>query len=145
MQTLESMTRVWLLLGVLALANGQIVYPGQYNMMTTNFGRASALSANYQAVSSSQPVQINQQFNPGSAVESKPVEGQFYPTTTHLPLYSSANTVLTASPQSTSEAWRNHVNYCYLHIPSWSLNLSCILLNSLYLTFPWVTIWFKVF
>ncbi|KYN34293.1 hypothetical protein ALC56_11400 [Trachymyrmex septentrionalis] len=118
------MTRVWLLLGVLALANGQIVYPGQYNMMTTNFGRASALSANYQAVSSSQPVQINQQFNPGSAVESKPVEGQFYPTTTHLPLYSSANTVLTASPQSTSEAWRNHVNnIIYKGITKFALDL----------------------
>lgn len=111
------MTRIWLLLGVLAVASGQIAYPGQYNTMTTNIGRASAFpSTNYQADSSSQPVQINQQFNPESAVQSKPVEGQFYPTTTHLPL--SANTVLTASPQSTSEAWRNHVNYCYLHTQS---------------------------
>ncbi|KAG5321450.1 ILEU inhibitor, partial [Pseudoatta argentina] len=118
------MMRVWLLLGVLALASGQIVYPGQYNIMTTNFGRAAALSANYQADSSSQAIQINQQFNPGSAVKSKPVEGQFYPTTTHLPLYSSANTVLTASPQSTSEAWRNHVNnIIYKGITKFALDL----------------------
>ncbi|KYN00081.1 hypothetical protein ALC62_09143 [Cyphomyrmex costatus] len=102
------MTRMRLLLGFLALANGQVIYPDQYNRMTS-FGRASALSANYQADSSSQPVQMNQQFNPGSAVQSKPT-GEFYSTTARVPLYSSTSTVLTASPQSTSEAWRNHVN-----------------------------------
>ncbi|KAG5312343.1 ILEU inhibitor, partial [Acromyrmex insinuator] len=129
------MMRVWLLLGVLALASGQIVYPGQYNIMTPNFGRASALSANYQADSSSQAIQINQQFNPGSAVESKPVEGQFYPTTTHLPLYSSANTVLTASPQSTSEAWRNHVNnIIYKGITKFALDLDRAINKALSMT-----------
>jgi len=67
------MTRVWLLFGILALASGQLAYPGQYKGMTTNYGRASAsLPSDYQVTRSSQSVQqiqSDQQFNGGPTAQ----------------------------------------------------------------------------
>jgi len=95
------MTRVWLLFGVLALAGGQLVYPDQYNRITTNFGRASAPPSDYQVTKSSQSVQqiqSDQQFNGGPIAQ-----------------FGAANPA--ASPQFTNnpETWSNHVNHCYLN------------------------------
>ncbi|XP_011066502.1 PREDICTED: leukocyte elastase inhibitor isoform X2 [Acromyrmex echinatior] len=127
------MMRVWLLLGVLALASGQIVYPGQYNIMTPNFGRASALSANYQADSSSQAIQINQQFNPGSAVESKPVNNIIYKGITKfaLDLDRAINKALSMTNNS-----RENVIFSPLSV---SVALSLVLLGSAGKTFDEVT------
>lgn len=111
------MIEAWLLFGVLALVSGQIIYPDQYKMMTVDLGRASAsLPADYPTLASNnQPVQIDQQFNGEPASQfntTKPVEEQFYPTTTRVPLYSSTSP--TASPQPMSETWGNHVNHYYI-------------------------------
>jgi len=98
------MTRVWLLFGVLALTGGQLVYPDQYNRITTNFGRASAPPSDYQVTKSSQSVQQIQsdQFNGGSTAQ-----------------FGVTNPA--ASLQSTPETWSNHVNHCYLNAQSWLL------------------------
>jgi len=95
------MTRVWLLFGVLALAGGQLIYPDQYYRMTTNFDRASVPPSNYQVTQSQsvQQIQTDQQFNGGPTAQ-----------------FGAPNP--SASPQSTPEAWSNHVNHCYLNAQS---------------------------
>lgn len=112
MQIFKNMVQTWLLFGILTLAGGQIIYPDQYDIMMADVGRASAsLPADYSVLqaASSQPIQIDQQFNgkPASQFGARP-EGQMNLTITRIPLYS---TNLTASSQPMPETWSNHVNH----------------------------------
>ncbi|XP_029172187.1 leukocyte elastase inhibitor-like isoform X2 [Nylanderia fulva] len=90
------MARMWLLFGLLVLAEGQLVYPDQYERMTVDPNRSSVLGLLTPALktaSSSQPVQTynqsiyNQVSNqvPQSGVPG-PGMAQIYPTT-QLPSY----------------------------------------------------------
>lgn len=111
------MARAWLLFGIMTLGGGQFIYPDQYEMITADLGRSSASLHDYNAAAlqtagSSQPVQIDQQLNQRPTSQfgaARPAEGQLYPSTIRVPLYSSANP--TASPQPMLDTWGNHVNH----------------------------------
>lgn len=107
---------MWLLFGLLVLADGQLVYPDQYERMTVDPSRSpilGLLTPALKTASSSQPAQIynqsNQAFVPQSGVPN-PGTAQTYPTT-QLPSY----TYPSVSPLANStipllENWSDHVN-----------------------------------
>lgn len=140
------MIQTWLLFGVLAMVSGQIIYPDQYNKMSIGFASAP-LPTNYptlQVTSNNQPVQIDQQLvgeRTSQLGTTKPIEEQFYSTTTHVPLPSSTNP--TASPQLMPETWANHVNnYSVICMCNYDNYFLYIFKSFIYIFFKFL---FKVF
>lgn len=113
------MAQMLLLFGLLALADGQLVYPDQYERMTVDPNRSLALGLLTPALktaNNSQPVQIYNQSNQASVPQfgvprPNPGTAQIYPTT-QLPSY----TYPSVSPLANSttipllENWSDHVS-----------------------------------
>ncbi|KAL6425130.1 hypothetical protein ACFW04_009425 [Cataglyphis niger] len=133
------MVRIWLMFGLLILADGQIVYPDQYQQRTT-FGTSRAPApgsqpANYpalQTVSNSQSVQIKQ-FNQESAPQSDvagPGTAQINPST-QLPFYPSISPTANLTVSPLLENWGDHVNNIIARgIMKFSLDLNKAIYNT---------------